>query len=234
MTDVNFNFGATIAETRYRKNLVGAGGRPLATALFQLPGRRVSNAAGLSLTSSLSWTPPIGSSGMRGLFYVDARHQTEFNTGSDLDIEKIENGFTTVNARLGLRGPDQAWGIELWAQNLFNAKVKQIAFDAFLQGNCTERGADNGFCSPTFGTTRSNQLFGVFLGEPRMYGLTLRGKLGATRAAPPVEVAPPPPPPPPAAPATQTCSDGSVILATDSCPLPPPPPPPPAPEPERG
>ncbi len=45
-------------------------------------------------------------------------------------------------------------------------------------------------------------------------------------------LAPPPPPPPP--PATQTCPDGSVILATDACPMPPPPPPPPPPEPERG
>jgi iron complex outermembrane receptor protein len=38
-------------------------------------------------------------------------------------------------------------------------------------------------------------------------------------------------PPPPA---TQTCADGSVILATDACPAPPPPPPPPPPAPERG
>jgi opacity protein-like surface antigen len=53
----------------------------------------------------------------------------------------------------------------------------------------------------------------------------------ATAAPPP----PPPPPPPPAPPpATQTCPDGSVILATDACPMPPPPPPPPAPEPVRG
>jgi opacity protein-like surface antigen len=50
----------------------------------------------------------------------------------------------------------------------------------------------------------------------------------------PVEVAPPPPPPP-AAPATQTCPDGSVILATSTCPLPPaPPPPPPVERGERG
>lgn len=58
--------------------------------------------------------------------------------------------------------------------------------------------------------------------------------LGA-RPLPPasvVEPAPPPPPPPP--PATQTCPDGSVILASDACPVPPPPPPPPAPAPERG
>lgn len=50
-------------------------------------------------------------------------------------------------------------------------------------------------------------------------------KFGA--AAPlvaPVVVAPPPPPP--AAPATQSCPDGSVILATEMCPAMPPPPPP--------
>ena len=50
--------------------------------------------------------------------------------------------------------------------------------------------------------------------------------------APAPEVLPPPPPPPP--PATQTCPDGSVILATEACPAPPPPPPPPPPAPERG
>ena len=45
----------------------------------------------------------------------------------------------------------------------------------------------------------------------------------------------PPPPPPPEAPPTQTCADGSVILATSACPAaPPPPPPPPAASGERG
>jgi opacity protein-like surface antigen len=45
----------------------------------------------------------------------------------------------------------------------------------------------------------------------------------------PIPAAVPAPPPAPVAPATQTCPDGSVILATDYCPAPPPPPPPPAP-----
>ena len=46
-------------------------------------------------------------------------------------------------------------------------------------------------------------------------------------APPPPPPPPAPPPPPPVAPATQTCPDGSVILATSTCPVPPPPPPPP-------
>jgi outer membrane immunogenic protein len=63
-------------------------------------------------------------------------------------------------------------------------------------------------------------------GTHRIVGLIGLGYLfgGATAEAPPP---PPPPPPPPAAPATQTCPDGSVILATSTCPVPPPPPPPP-------
>lgn len=53
-------------------------------------------------------------------------------------------------------------------------------------------------------------------------------------AAPPPPPVEAPPPPPPPAPATQTCPDGSVILATSTCPVPPPPPPPPPAPTERG
>jgi outer membrane immunogenic protein len=68
----------------------------------------------------------------------------------------------------------------------------------------------------------------------RLTGLLGLGVLFGPSAAPVVIAPPPPPPPAPVAPATQTCPDGSVILATDICPAPPvemaPPPPPPAPE----
>ncbi len=228
LEDVNLNLGVTYADTKYRNNLVGKDGTPLSAALFQLPGERVSGSAKWTITSSFAWTPQLGSSGMRGLFYIDMRKQSKSNTGSDLDLEKIENGYTVFNARVGLSGRDRMWGVELWANNLFDEDYYQIAFDAFGQGSGTQRGVEAGFYP------RSNQLFGVFMGDPRMYGLTLRGRFGPSRA-PMVDVAPPaPPPPPPAPPATQTCPDGTVILATDACPAPPPPPPPPAPEPERG
>jgi opacity protein-like surface antigen len=57
------------------------------------------------------------------------------------------------------------------------------------------------------------------------------GKQPEPLPPPPVAQPAPPPPPPPA---TQTCPDGTVILATDACPVPPPPPPPPPAAPERG
>jgi outer membrane receptor protein involved in Fe transport len=219
-TDLNVNLGATFVDTRYRKNLVGAKGAPLSNALFQLPGRRISNSSAFVGTGSISYNPLVTDS-LRALFYADVRHQSKFNSGSDLDLEKVQKAYTVVNARVGIMGRDRNWAVELWAQNLFDEDYMQVAFDAFAQGSGTQRGVEQGFY------TRSNQLFGVFLAEPRTFGATLRYAWTPRVAAAPLPPAPPPPPPP-AAPATQTCPDGTVILATDACPAAPPPPPPPS------
>jgi outer membrane receptor protein involved in Fe transport len=212
--DVAWNGGVTYADTRYRHDLVAADGRALTNALFQLPGRQLSNAPKWTMTSSLAWTPPIGGSGLRGLLYADVRYVTKYNTGSDLDIEKTQRGFAVVNGRIGVHGADDMWGLEVWAQNLFDKNFEQVAFDAPLQSvpsGTTQRGVEAGFYP------RATQLYGAFLGEPRTYGVTLRGRLGFARPVPPPYIAPPAPPPP----------------VVEAPPPPPPPPPPPAPM-ERG
>jgi hypothetical protein len=139
---------------------------------------------------------------------------SSFNTGSDLDIEKTQKAFTVFNGRVGIHGPDDTWGVEFWAQNMFNKHFIQVAFDAPIQGSGTTRGVEAGFYPV------STQLYGAFLGEPRTFGLTLRTKIGFHRAPPPAYVPPAPPPPPPPPPVVEQ-------------PAPPPPPPPPA-APERG
>ncbi|MEO6582584.1 MAG: hypothetical protein ABIN68_07255, partial [Sphingomicrobium sp.] len=237
--DLRLNLGLTYAQTKYRKNLVGNDdGTPLSPALRKLPGDNISNAPELVMTGALAWTPAIGNSGLTGLFYIDARRSSGYNTGSDLFPQKEQDSFTVVNGRIGISGPDDSWSLELWAQNLFDKDYAQVAFNSpFQSGGGTTPPFAPGFTLAPFVDPQypgGRQLFSQFLAEPRTFGLTLRGKFGASRAAPEPYVAPPPPPPPPPPPATQTCVDGSVILATDACPAPPPPPPPPAPEPERG
>ena len=222
MPYLDLNLGVVYADTKYRDDLVGADGRALTPALFQLPGRRISNSNLWTFTGAAAWTPPIPGTGLSALVYADARHMSEFNTGSDLDLEKEQGAFSVVNARLGVRGPNNAWSVELWAQNLFNEDFMQVAFDAPIQGTCTTRGAIAGFCSPT--PNRATQLFGAFLGEPRTFGLTLRANFSPRQAPPPL-VAPPAPPPPAAPVQTITCPDGTVVAATSVCPPPPAPPP---------
>lgn len=83
------NMGLTYTNASYRNDLVGTRGRPLSPVLFQLPGNNGSNSSDYAATAGISWTPPIGNTGLTGLVYLDTRLQSDTNTGSDLDIEKV-------------------------------------------------------------------------------------------------------------------------------------------------
>jgi outer membrane receptor protein involved in Fe transport len=135
-----------------------------------LPGDNLSNAPELVATSSVTWTPDIGSNGMSGLVYIDGRMTSDYNTGSDLFPQKEQDGFAVFNARIGLRGPDEAWGLELWGQNIFNQDYAQVAFNSPFQAGATA----TPFVDPQYPGGR--QIFSQFLAEPRTYGITLRGK----------------------------------------------------------
>lgn len=168
--NVAFTLGYTLASTKYRNNLVGgSSGVPLNNALFLLPGSQLSNAPRNVVTSSFSFTPDIGSSGLTGLLYVDGRLTSDYNTGSDLFPEKAQDGFAIVNARIGIRGPKQHWALEVWGQNILNQQYQQVAFNTPFQG------AGSIAQTKAFGTT-ANQLFSSFLAEPRTYGVTARFK----------------------------------------------------------
>ncbi|OYY70571.1 TonB-dependent receptor [Sphingomonas sp. 28-63-12] len=166
--DFTVNAGVTYADTRYQKNLIGnQNGSPLDPALRLLPGDNLSNAPQLVVTSAVSWTPKLGNSGLSGLFYVDGRLTGDYNTGSDLFPQKEQDGFVTVNARIGIRGPSEKWSIEFWGQNVLNTNYTQVAFNTpFQQASST----------PSAGYPGGTQIFSAFLAEPRTYGITLRGK----------------------------------------------------------
>ena len=170
--DLRIGVGLTYTDTSYRNNLVGTrAGTPLASALRRLPGDNLSNAPELVATGSLTWTPPIGDSGMSGLFYIDGRLTGDYNTGSDLFPQKEQDGYTIVNARIGIRGPDERWSVELWAQNLFDVDYAQVAFNTPFQAGATAAPFNDAGNYPG-----GRQVFSQFLAEPRTWGVTLRGR----------------------------------------------------------
>jgi iron complex outermembrane receptor protein len=179
-SNLQFTAGFTYVNTRYRNDLVGRDtGTALDPALFLLPGDNLSNAPKYTATASLTWTPEIGSSGMTLLAYADTRLTGDFNTGSDLFPEKEQDSFALVNARLGLRGADLRWSIELWAQNLFDQNYQQVAFNTPFQGSnsvahVTNFGAPVGPAAQQANFLTANQLFSSFLAEPRTFGITGR------------------------------------------------------------
>lgn len=169
LRDVSLNLGVTLANTRYRNNLVGnENGVPLDPALRELPGQRLSNAPRLVFTGAFSWTPRIGNSGLTGLLYADARVTSDYNTGSDLFPQKNQDGYALINARVGVRGRNERWSLELWAQNLFDQDYAQVAFNSPFQAGATSAP----FVDPRFPGGR--QIFSAFLAEPRTYGITGR------------------------------------------------------------
>ena len=59
-----------------------------------------------------------------------------------------------VNGRVGITGPDRRWGVELWANNLFDIDYSQVAFNTPF--------------------VAEQQTYSAFLAEPRTYGITVR------------------------------------------------------------
>jgi outer membrane receptor protein involved in Fe transport len=142
--------GVTYADTRYGDQMPYADLMP-GGALQNLPGSHISFAPLWSASASVTYQHDLGGN-LVGRFNIGTKYLSEHNTGSDLDPEKIQDGYALVNARLGIGAKDKRWMVELWGQNLTNETYKQVGFDAPLQP-----GAWN-----------------AFLGAPRTYGVTLR------------------------------------------------------------
>ncbi len=155
--DLTATLGLTYADTSFADNLIGnEDGTPLDPALRLLPGDNMSNAPEIVATSSLSWTPPIGDSGMRGLFFVNARMTSDYNTGSDLLYGKEQDGFVVVNGRIGVTNIGGSFSVEGWVQNLFDTDYTQVAFNTPF--------------------VAEQQTYSAFLAEPRTYGVTVRAE----------------------------------------------------------
>ncbi|RYY26512.1 MAG: TonB-dependent receptor [Sphingomonadales bacterium] len=172
MRDLRIGLGLTYAKTKYNDQLVGnQRGVPLDQALRLLPGKNLSNAPEYVATASVAWTPELGG-GLSGLLYMDTRLTDDYNTGSDLFPQKAQTSFAVFNARIGIRGRDQRWGIEFWGQNIFEKNYAQVAFNSPFQEGGTS--TTTAFADPQYPGGR--QIFSAFLAEPRTYGLTLRTK----------------------------------------------------------
>jgi len=101
---------------------------------------------------SASYLIPIGTLGLRTS--VEEKYNSSYNTGSDLDPRKIQQGFGLLNARIGFGALDESWAIEAWGANLADKYYYAVAFDSPFQ----------------FDTIAS------YLGAPRTFGLTARVK----------------------------------------------------------
>lgn len=154
-----------------------------------------------------------GGFSVRGSMRYRSKYLGDFQTFDGVPARRIVKPETVIDAQIGydFQSDSALGGLSLFLQGTNLTDEPFVSYDALGPASIL-----------------NYQEYG------RRFLLGATYKFGAKApplALPPAAVPPPPPPPPPA---TQTCADGSVILATEACPVPPPPPPPPPPAPERG
>jgi iron complex outermembrane recepter protein len=145
--DFNLQAGMTYADTQYGND------RLPDADLRLLPGSTTSFAPKWSTSVSLGYDWDLGSS-LKARANLGAKHMSDYNTGSDLDPQKKQEGYTVANARVSIGAPDDRWSVELWSQNLTDEEYVQVAIDTPLQTGS----------------------WNAFLGAPRTYGVTFRVK----------------------------------------------------------
>lgn len=140
--------GITYADASY--NSFAPTGTP---DVDRLSGQNFSLAPEWYASGSISYVRPFGD-GMQWLAHLNGRLLSEQNTGSDLDPEKVQDGYAVFNGRLGIGAEDESWSLELFANNIFDEDYIQVGFDGPFQPGS----------------------FNAFLGQPRTIGLTLRAR----------------------------------------------------------
>ena len=151
--------GVTYADTRYNLNAAELAALQAQTGFLGAANSRLSLAPFWSLSGSTTYTQPIGEN-YKLRFNIGAKYSSGYNTGSDLDPGKYQNGYVLANGRIAFGPRDEHWAIEVWSENLLNTNYTQVAFNSGFQNV----------------PTNSTGVLDAFLGAPRTFGGTFRIK----------------------------------------------------------
>ncbi|WP_374470499.1 TonB-dependent receptor [Phenylobacterium sp.] len=158
---LTFQGGVTYAETEIQPFTASDLINPTRfNSLRRLPGAQLSFAPRWSGSLAGTYERDVFD-GLKLKTNVSAKYTSRYNTGSDLHPSKEQDAMVLVNARVGLGAQDEAWTVELWANNLFDKDYLQVGFNGPYQVD-----ENNDAVS----------VYNAFLGAPRTVGATLRFK----------------------------------------------------------
>ncbi len=158
---LDVNAAATYAYSKYGRDVPTPGfpsGSPT-----PLAGKQLTQAPAWTLNGAWHYETPLAAlDGMAGFVGMNANFRTKYNTGSDLNANKIQPAFVLVNAEFGLRTTDAKWELRAWGRNIFNEHYNVVAFNTPFEQS-----------SPADSNTSA---ISVFPGEPAIYGATLSAR----------------------------------------------------------
>lgn len=151
---LNATFAATYNDAKYTKytNAVPDYLNSYKTSI-DLSGRQASGAPKWALGGTVEYVHPAG--GDRDAYVgADGSYRSSFRAAVNLDPFSRVPGYALFGAHAGVRQSEGKWDLSVWVRNLFNKDY--------------------------YNTISVNASYGVAMasiGEPRLYGLTLRGKI---------------------------------------------------------
>jgi len=155
---LTLNESVTFANSRYGHDIGLTPGFPTG-APVQLAGHRLTQAPLWTLNSGFNFSRPLGCWDSIGFIGFNANYRSSYNTGSDLNPNKLQEGFAIVNGQFGLRSTDEMWEVSLWGRNIFNEHYNVVAFNTPAE--------------QASGTNSDQSAISVFPGDPATFGITL-------------------------------------------------------------
>ena len=110
MPNLAINGGLTLCRHQVSQQSGRRRRPPLDQCLFQLPGRRISNAPQWTATGSVAWTPPIGGAGIAAWSMSTAAHEQVTTPVRTSTSKRPRTASRVFNGRVGIHGPDDTLG----------------------------------------------------------------------------------------------------------------------------
>ena len=124
-----------------------------------LAGQRLTQAPLWTVNSGLTYETALGFWDTSGFLTTSANYRSSYNTGSDLNVNKRQEAFVTVNGQIGIKSNDDMWELALYGRNIFNTHYNVVAFNTPAQ--------------QASGALSAASAISVFPGDPGTYGITL-------------------------------------------------------------
>ncbi|NIP15071.1 MAG: TonB-dependent receptor [Pseudomonadales bacterium] len=141
---LHLSLGYTYADSRYDNELEPGNENLEGRTLTQSPYDQASFSAFIDRE--------LGSSGLRGFGNLNVSYRSTANTGSGLEKDKIQGGFTLFNAQLGFRTANERWEFKVYCTNCTDKEVNRVIYNQVLASSSR----------------------GTFLNDPRIVGASVR------------------------------------------------------------
>lgn len=136
--------GYTYADSRYDDSL--------APGNESIEGRTLTQSPYNQASGSIFIERALGDTGLTGFATLNGSYRSAANTGSGLEKDKIQNGFSLFNAQVGFRTANERWELKVFCNNCGDKEIDRVIYNQVLASSSR----------------------GTFLNDQRMVGASLR------------------------------------------------------------